>query len=137
MEKQALKALMLKEIDDMVAYYEVNPDARRAKMGDECAYLVVETGSKCAIGRMLNEDDLKMLKEDHMLFDTTIFDIYEILTTERIKALPLSFLAQLQEVHDNDTFWNAEGLTNIGRTAINTIKIDVDEGMYSFPLTNH
>jgi hypothetical protein len=137
MEKQALKALMLKEIDDMVAYYEVNPYARRAFSDGECAYLIEETGSKCAIGRMLNNTDMEMLKEEQMLFDTTIFDIYGILTSERIKALPLSFLAQLQELHDNDAYWNEKGMTNFGRAAVNTIKIDVDEGMYSFPLTNH
>lgn len=100
-----LLTLMYNELKEMVRFYSADPELRAANGGD-CAYLDSH-GNKCAIGRMLTLEDLARLEARGFLFDTALSDVWGIIETPRVKNLPIRFLEDLQELHDNDTYWDS------------------------------
>lgn len=120
---------MLAELDDMVSFYSENPMGLRAKERGSCTYKA-SNGNKCAIGRMLSEDDLRELEKEGNLEDTSIDSIIGDLTSKRVLDLPMSFLEALQALHDEDENWIADGLSAAGIKARDRIKENIYDERY-------
>ena len=101
----AIENEMLKVLDETVAFYSVNPSERRAMAGMDCTYMDDETGNKCAIGRLLNQDDLEMLRSNNWLKNVSFLSIRDDLTTKKVLDLPTKFLCNLQDLHDDNDYW--------------------------------
>ncbi len=128
MEKQIpLLNEMLTELKEMVEYYSKDT-SRRAISHGACSYMIEDR--KCAIGRMLSEEDLARLESRGMLDDTALNDIWDIIETPRVKALPSRFLNSLQDLHDSDIYWDGNGITERGIERVALIETRIRTGYY-------
>lgn len=129
--KPAVIDMMIEVLTDTVRFYSENPDKNRAISHGDCLYLIPETGAKCALGRLLNETDLKYLEETEQLGETAIIDIIGELTTEKVLKLPIRFLEDLQNFHDNDENWTETGMRPQGETAADKILEKINSRVYA------
>lgn len=108
-----LQLMMLEEARLTRNFYAKDPSRRALLSNGSCAYQNDE-GNKCAIGRRLNKRDMEYLKEKDMIEGCGITEIYEDLTSKRIKALPEMFWEYLQSLHDESQNWGDHGISPIG-----------------------
>jgi len=98
-------------LNETVEFYSQDPKGRRAVLAKftmpTCRYRT-DDGRKCAIGRHIPDD----------LYHT---GMEGALTTETMKTLPseiselgISFLEAVQGLHDNNKYWDENGLTEQG-----------------------
>jgi hypothetical protein len=125
MNKRELKTKMRKVLNDTVAFYSKNTNRRATSRGG-CLYYDKDHNNKCAIGRLLNDTDMKFLKATEQLSNTSIDDIFDDLTTKKLKELPMNFLMDLQGFHDEDDNWDEKGITLQGKDIINQIKHSIN-----------
>lgn len=125
-----LTKLMTEILNDTVRFYSKNPLENRAVDNGDCLYHIPNSGAKCAIGRLLNEADLANLEANNQLHDTPIVDIYEKLTTEKVKILPVLFLMNLQDFHDEDQNWEETRISLIGKTQADHILAKINSSYY-------
>jgi hypothetical protein len=79
-----------------------------------CRYFIPQTGQKCAVGRCLSEDGLAWVT-DHKLLGSAVSELDKFLEDDDLtldsllraeyRGLPLDFWAELQQIHDNDSFY--------------------------------
>ena len=128
MEKQIpLLNEMLTELKETVEYYSQDT-SRRAISHGACSYMIEDR--KCAIGRMLSEEDIARLESRGMLDDTALIDIWDIVETPRVKNLPRKFLDALQDLHDSDLYWDGNGITERGIERMALIETRIRAGYY-------
>ena len=132
-KEQKLKERKLKLLEETLAYYEEDP-SRRAIGGEDnthCSYrLQCEDGTvkKCAIGRLI-PDHLY----DSIIEGCTVMGlygdgmIYKVLPKE-YSDLGSYFLDTLQQLHDFDTYWEAEEKGFFRSLKINNIKTLINTG---------
>ena len=101
-------------IDETVKYYSEDV-YRRSLVAEVCKYKT-EEGKMCAVGRCLtstNIDKFGTLDGDvHLLFAQV--DWNDDLFQEQYKGHDEAFWADLQHLHDVQTHWDNNGLTEIG-----------------------
>ena len=122
------KELMLEVLEDTIKFYSEDTNRRsREIVGgvNFCTYENKENGNKCAVGRLLNKQDLAMI-ENKAYKDLSIYSVYDYLTTEKVKSLPVKFWSRLQEFHDNDSNWSLKGLTFIGKQRTDEIRHEIE-----------
>ena len=106
-------------LDDMVAYYRVDPAARRSVssrtaydpdgfgyVSNQCTYAPIkETSEGCAIGRCLSRNQAELFdKSSSAGSGATVATIF-IYLPEKLRALGRDFLTAVQAFHDVDSNW--------------------------------
>lgn len=105
-------------LDDMVAFYSVDPIDRRAVNYDVCKYKTTD-GKKCAIGRWILDENYDKDFEGNGIqswktYESTGKTILQSLP-EEIQLLGDEFLRDVQNLHDNRTYWDDKGLSVAGK----------------------
>lgn len=106
-------------INETVHYYSEDVNRRgRNNIGD-CVYLSSD-GSMCAVGRCLENPD-EFLNASYGIDDlvnTTKEESIDELLKEEYKGHSELFWINLQELHDNNYFWNSDGLSKNGEDRV-------------------
>lgn len=73
---------------------------------------------RCAIGRELSEKKaLKLLNTEMPVPNKKVFNILP----DRLKNMGVSFLKEIQILHDNELYWTATGLSGRGKREVKRI----------------
>lgn len=105
-------------IKDTINFYAADP-SRRAVREMNCLYLDPTTGNKCAVGRCMVDGTWQRVGGDvEVLFDR--FQPEQCLKPE-YQHIPKKVWKALQDLHDDDIYWNAEGLTQRGQEVANKL----------------
>lgn len=117
------------EIIDIVAKsYNIDKRAERCFPLRTCMYLTNDD-KKCAVGMFLTDEALK--KSAKCLGDARSLDVhlkargFESLDSAFIKEVrghEVGFWVDLQSLHDDNNFWNAEGLSEYGVDYVHELK---------------
>lgn len=120
-------------LQDTIDYYSVDPENRRCINGTTCAYSPANANKEgksegCAIGRHLSpEVQTKFDKGINCTpLNLTIFAIMNNqearkLLPEWMQKMDASFLSDVQCLHDINTYWDSNALSNKGKERVNTI----------------
>lgn len=115
---KTVKELRTAVLQDTIEYYSQDPEGRRCKDENECCYspntIDKETTSDgCAIGRLLSpklREELDIYYEGVAVSNDDLFNELP----QAVQELGQEFLRKLQSLHDVDTNWNSEGLSEYG-----------------------
>lgn len=94
----------------------------------KCTYLNPVTGYKCAIGRLLNNDECNWLVTHSVgmiddIFEFPPYDDYEYTSImQKLAKYSNEFLRWLQRLHDNEHYWSKNGLSEIGKLEVEYFK---------------
>ncbi len=123
------KALMLSVLEETVKFYSKDPKKRRSVSPSGLCKYNGENNTHCAVGRCLTKkwhtvDDLDTG------FSTAVTGIDKRFSLEKMlqkkyRGLPINFWTELQRLHDVSENWNKKGLSDVGKTEINEIKIRI------------
>lgn len=112
-------------IQETVAYYSEDTQRRGLNSDGRCSYLT-KGGQKCAVGRCLLPTVVEKAARfwsvnelAHMLVD----GILDNALIERYRGHSNVFWQDLQLLHDNQDFWNAEGITKAGEEQVEVLLI--------------
>ena len=132
-----MKNKKLKLLEETILYYSENPLRRCRETFDgesQCFYdgsrnsLAESDG--CAVGRLLPQE-LKIHLDDNYTFNQLcagVDDIFDLLPDD-IKAYGLTFLSDLQVLHDNSDYWDENGLTETGKACASRIKTEIENNL--------
>jgi hypothetical protein len=146
MNRQLLLQKQEQLLNETVNWYSEDT-SRRAEDGGECSY-ETEDGRHCAIGRLLNKSNIKVLRKNFGLgsmFCEIALDIKKWAKNNESLGLCLGqntedlsrhlyFGSILQELHDTGSNWNLEegkGMTSKGRHAVSRIRRDIRDGKWA------
>lgn len=100
---------------------EYNSTNRADIGGDKCFYLHAETNRRCAIGRLLSDDQAKYLETNFKVvsklfknFSTSTNDVQKSIYNT-LSEYGKSFLIDLQDLHDDGKNWDEDGLSRRGK----------------------
>ncbi len=122
------KQAELELLEDTIKHYTIS---NRAYDGVSCTYYNRETGYKCAIGRLLTNEECKYLIDWGV---STIDDFFEITScdagesrvynsiNEKLSKYTEDFLIWLQDLHDHQPNWDEHGLSKLGQTKVDQFK---------------
>lgn len=97
-------------LNETIAFYSEDV-TKRAVTGVGCFYRMGEKGEKrCAIGRHIPDERYGPYLEGCSVSSAII---QRVLPAE-ITALGVNFLSQMQSLHDNDRYWDSDGLSEDG-----------------------
>lgn len=122
--KQKLRDIL----QDTIHEYAADPSRSRAILEDSrCSYDTPDH-RRCAVGRLLTEDEIKDLRDRHQL--TRLVTI--IKDVPSIAHLPLFFLRDLQALHDSESNWDFKegGLTEGGILSVARILNEIEDWSY-------
>ena len=111
----ATPAQKLALLEETVAFYGADPEARRSRRYHEalgtmtCIYRG-PNGTACAIGRLLQDGEVNPSWDKRGVGVCLIFDDLP----PRVQAYGSEFLRMLQGLHDDSEFWAHRGLTPEG-----------------------
>ncbi len=104
---QKSKAEIIKET---VEFYTNNP--RSKSEADTCRYLT-DDGKKCAFSRCCTDNGVTMLHESNE--GKSVPDMHDTYLKPEYQGYENMFWYMIQRLHDEDTFWGADGLTPKGK----------------------
>lgn len=113
-------------LNEKLGYFIEDPSKRAYnKETESCMYWDKSTGNKCLIGRELLEDkyDESFEGKGITYIDEQEVCIFNLLPVS-IQELGLCFLAVCQRLHDENSYWNENGLSNKGKSKLKDIKDD-------------
>lgn len=113
-------------LNDMIKYYSFAPKARRAVEDGDCEYLSAN-GNKCAIGRALSEDQLKMAHQNEG--HSATFVINQICDGTLLNQGSI-FWESMQSFHDGSSNWKGRGLSDHGKLRLKQFKNRIESGKY-------
>jgi hypothetical protein len=125
-----MKTKMLALLEDTIQFYSEDTSRRSVKSngagGNVCYYSF--KGKKCAIGRLLTPEELELWAQvAENKFEGLENSSYRFMA--EICGVPVNlqgfdpvFLTGLQSLHDNDQYWDENGLTENGKEQVATIK---------------
>lgn len=113
-------------LEDMIEYYSKDPVSRRC-INDEnnsCFYSPTTVSKEglsegCAIGRKLPKEVAERI--DSIGCTVGVVDLDEE-DLGNLFSLGTLFLSACQDLHDSNSYWNAEGLTVEGKSTLANIK---------------
>jgi hypothetical protein len=128
----------LELLEDTVKYYSEDTSRRavvKLKSGaTECMY-TTDDGQHCAVGRWLQPSyqntgwtDNDKCSADDLLNGCNVNDYrYEAddLFVEGVRHIPAWFWMDLQQLHDNNVFWDKDGLTEAGVEKVDELREDI------------
>lgn len=113
-----LQTKQLAVLDATCAEYN---STNRAADGDKCYYLHAETNRRCAIGRLLSDEQAKYLETNFdyvgLLFDKCYASTHDVQKSiyNTLSEYGKSFLIDLQDLHDDGKNWDEDGLSRRGK----------------------
>jgi hypothetical protein len=124
------KQTELEVLVDTINYYKYT---NRAVTGEptgivKCTYLNPVTGYKCAIGRLLTNDECKWLLKHGIgmiddFFESPPCDDPEYISImQKLSKYSNKFLYWLQRLHDNEEYWSENGLSDTGKLEVEYFK---------------
>jgi hypothetical protein len=116
-----IKARRLAFLENTVKYYnQSNRSIKRESSFGDCSYAPAHEKTKgCAIGRWLERDNRIILENpSKIVFDSSVCCHLPNWMAE----MGLSFLSEIQELHDKDDFWGDKSLNRMGLDKVNEIK---------------
>ena len=118
-----IKERRLALIEDTMNHFNTTNRAIKKNIhgGNMCTYAPVDgVSSGCAIGRLITDKALCFEMDE---FDTSVDDdkIIARLPSE-VKKLGISFLSKLQQLHDQEKYWNSLGLSVQGVVYADNLK---------------
>lgn len=119
MTDQEIKAERLRILDETAKFY--NSNNRAVNENQSCMYKT-EDNKRCAIGRLLTDEEIDPIILGHMNGRGVSMIIEENLLPERLTCLGIAFLIDLQGLHDVRRYWDESGLTQPGLNRYNMIK---------------
>ena len=119
-------------IDATVRYYSKDTTQRAQNADGSCVYTDLETHRHCAVGRWLSAEGVLLTQgstQNARGLDETMtrLDIganLDTLLVSQVRGKPLDFWVALQQLHDNDDYWNLDmrsGLTARGLRKVNSL----------------
>lgn len=113
-------------LQDTIQYYSQDPDGRRCSGYGTCCYSPKtigkeETSEGCAVGRLLSaelREELDIYYNGRTVRYTPLFETLP----QEIQDLGKDFLSMLQSLHDEDTYWDSEGLSKVGEEEVQRIE---------------
>jgi hypothetical protein len=117
-------------LDELIAYYSADPVGRRGtkpSTNHDSDYIPVTTcyyrhpvypERKCAIGRHIPDD-----KYSDEIEGSGVCGKVMVLLPQEIQDLGESFLAECQQLHDNNEHWDDKGLTSKGESRVRSIRL--------------
>jgi len=127
----------LELLEDTVKYYSEDTSRRavvKGRVTTECMY-TTDDGQHCAVGRWLqpNYQNTKWVDNEGCSADDLINGIsdnnhqYEVddLFVEGVRHIPAWFWMDLQQLHDNDVFWDKDGITQAGVEKVDELREDI------------
>lgn len=97
------------------------------------------TGHKCAVGRLLTDEEAAYLQE--LDSESTITKIMWYLETydnnlaksiwSKLSKYPVKYLQDIQQLHDERKYWDDNGLTDYGREYANCVRNNIITGYYN------
>ena len=114
----------LEFLEDTVKWYSENPDRRCFNHDGKCLYspknaLNNTESTGCAIGIHLSPELASYLDEHYT--NSGVERVFEDLP-DNLKELGVAFLSNIQYLHDIDSFWTKESLSERGKEFVNEIK---------------
>ena len=141
-EELPTKDRKLAVLEDTITYYSEDPK-RRCKQGKACFYSgksVKADTEGCAIGRLLPKEVSEFLDETgyggwedeenaYFMLSSSEYNKHK----ETMKSLPAwfksldtgNFFQRLQNLHDEDLFWDKNGLNLAGKQQVDAIKLNI------------
>jgi hypothetical protein len=115
---------LLHLLDTTCAYYTRRNRGIKQNTDNTCVYYEPATGHKCAIGRLLTDEEAAFVES--LRCDSTITRVMHMLQTRqnnilaakiwsKLSKYPVRYLQDIQHLHDELEFWDDEGLTTSGR----------------------
>lgn len=129
----------LELLEDTIKYYSENTE-RRCSSDDGCYYSPITIGKEdvskgCAIGRHLDKDFALEIDKDYdelnikSLMKSKFIGNEDKFPDWMIK-MKLDFLVSLQDLHDNNLYWDEKGLTQEGFEYVKEIKNKLAKNLY-------
>lgn len=133
------KTSLLHLLDATCGAYNLNNRGIKHGTTNICAYYEPETGHKCAIGRLITDEEAKYLQSIDC--GGTITRIMRTLKNDHVDDLansiwvklhkyPVNYLQAIQRLHDEIKHWDENGLTELGRQYASEIKQEILNGAY-------
>jgi len=112
-------------INETIEYYGQDV-SRRSVQKSNCYFLNINTGNRCAVGRCLLDSailpPMDCMQDIGTLLLLNKCTLDEILQ-EKYRGHPTSFWKDLQELHDMDSHWFRNGLTECGESFVSGMLI--------------
>lgn len=127
-----LKQRQAKVLQETLEYYQQDPEGRRCTYDSVCSYSPKTVGKEstsegCAVGRLLTPELRERLDRENEGDNSN--QVFFKLPIE-IQELGKGFLKGLQCFHDEDSYWDMEGLTEEGKEQYNRLVEKIEEGYY-------
>lgn len=112
------------EIINETAEFYGSDVTRRSKSNGQCVYLAVDTGNRCAFSRCCTEDGVKELSFNYEGRPANWLSDYFInsVLKEEYKGHNRDFWVAIQMFHDNDGYFDKNGISNAGQNYIEHLK---------------
>ncbi len=107
-------------IDETAAYYSEDTK-RRAVSNYACYYFQESTGNMCAVGRCVNNPRYLSLDGGYFA-DTSINLSDEEIFKPEYRGHSSEFWSDLQGLHDENSHWDENGLTQEGEEYVKNLK---------------
>lgn len=109
-------------LEDTASFYNRN---NRAVLNDgRCVYAATETSPGCAIGRCLDRNNVPPNYSDINVY--ALWDNKTPHLPAWLHEMNVDFLRNLQAFHDCERYWDASGLTPLGREMFEWIKENIN-----------
>lgn len=125
MTPEEVKQNQLKVLEETVNFYNsTNRGFSQHLKG--CVYFDKETNRKCAVGRLVNDDEVidKLVKNGG-----DAYDVFDLLPKD-VQVLGSMFLFRLQTLHDDAMNWTPTGLSEIGKIKYGRLKNNIINGSW-------
>lgn len=119
---KSLKEKQLDFLNETIAFYNSNNrGVGEPGVNKSCVYSATATSPGCAIGRHIDPDLAKSLDESPTGSGIVNDPVFNKMP-EKLKELTQPFLCQMQSLHDEENFWNENGLSKLGEERVKDIK---------------
>ena len=128
----------LELLEDTIKYYSENTE-RRCSSEDGCYYSPITIGKEgisdgCAIGRHLDKEFALQIDKDDELNIKSLMKSKFIGNEDKFPdwmiKMKLDFLVSLQNLHDDNLYWDKNGLTQEGFEYVKEIKNKLAKNLY-------
>lgn len=120
-------------LNETIQYYSEDINRRALDKNNLCCYYTTD-GKMCAVGRCLEHPE--SFEKTDIDIDLAIHDltITKQDFKEKYRGFAVNFWFDLQYLHDNNNFWEKDGLTQEGKEYVDYMikKIDGKRGIKSY-----
>lgn len=108
---------------DTVHHYNLN---NRCVDDTQCAYSPLTIGKNnsegCAIGRYLDPELAYQIDKERKGLNASINRVSELYSLpEWMKQLDIALLTEVQNLHDEEMYWDSDGLSEMGKRKVRNI----------------